>query len=156
MRAHGTGREPVIQIQLESRVWLHVVAVYSSYMNFVIPFRMDLAEGILVEEVVRDDQALFIFGESKIVRAGAGTQIQRYVRASEALAQATAAAVNVLWLDEQLAEAREALGLDPGSTLSNRDPRDLTSLGYASAVAGDAAPRRSPFRSLLTGIGLKA
>src|SRR6516165_10840555 len=45
-----------IEIYVEPLVQLQVVALYARHVDFVITFRVDLAEAILVEEVIGDYQ----------------------------------------------------------------------------------------------------
>lgn len=76
VRARRAGGERSVEVQLKSRVQVHVVAVQAHDVRSVISLGMDFPERILVEEVVGDDQALFVGGETQVMRSGPLAQIE--------------------------------------------------------------------------------
>jgi hypothetical protein len=68
--------EGSVEVELKSRVQRQTDVGYFRNVNFVISFRVHLAEGVLIEKVIRDDQAALIFGQSEIVRACGLSQVE--------------------------------------------------------------------------------
>jgi hypothetical protein len=57
MRASGSGCKHSIELKIEALVENEIVRRDSSHVDLVVTFRMDLAEIVLIEEVIADDQS---------------------------------------------------------------------------------------------------
>src|SRR5215471_8611273 len=75
VRSGWTCPECGIEIQIKVRIDHQVAWRDPSDVHLMISFGVDLAEIVLVQEVVRYYQSLLIFGESDIVRTGRRSQI---------------------------------------------------------------------------------
>src|SRR2546421_10409191 len=71
-----SGGEGGVEVELEPRIERQAVARHLGHVNLVVAFRVNLSGVVLVEEVVGDDQALFVVGQAQVMRAGAGAQIE--------------------------------------------------------------------------------
>jgi len=62
-------------VKAESRVEIEVVATHFGHVYLVITFGVDLTDRILVEKVIRNDQALLVRSETEKMRPGVRTEI---------------------------------------------------------------------------------
>ena len=68
VRPGRAGSKRGVEIQLEATIQDQIVFGDPSHVDFVVAFRVDLAAIVLVQEVVADDQALFIGSQTDVVR----------------------------------------------------------------------------------------
>ena len=75
MGPRRTGRKCRIEVEVEAPIELEVLARDLDDVYTMIPFEVDLAEVVLVEEIVGDDQAFVVVGKVDIVRPGIDTEV---------------------------------------------------------------------------------
>lgn len=64
-----------IEVELEARIEREAVVGDLDHMDLVIPFEVDLAEVILIEEVIGDHEARVVLGEDDVVRASVQAKV---------------------------------------------------------------------------------
>jgi len=69
VRPRRSGCERVVEVDVEAAVELQAMLEHLDHAHVVIAFEMDLAEVVLVEEVIADDQALVVVGQLNHVRS---------------------------------------------------------------------------------------
>ena len=77
VRAHGPGRERAIEVEVEVGIENQIILGHLGDMNIVVAFGVDLAEVVFVEEVIANNQTLFVFSEREIMRPRTLAQIER-------------------------------------------------------------------------------
>jgi hypothetical protein len=68
VRPGWAGCKRGVEIQTKVLIQDQVIFGDASHVDFVVAFRVDFAETVLVQEVIADDQALFVRSESDVVR----------------------------------------------------------------------------------------
>jgi hypothetical protein len=66
MRTRRSCWEGGVEIQVKTRIQLEMIFEDSDYMHLVVAFKVDFAEVILIQEVIRNDQALVVVGEHQL------------------------------------------------------------------------------------------
>src|SRR6516225_1753030 len=72
----GACFEGGVEVELKPRIKHHTGVGYFRNVNLVISFGVNLAKGVFIEKVIRDDEATLIFGQSEIVWAGGWSQVE--------------------------------------------------------------------------------